>query len=267
MHALSSASIQTQSELIVARHVNTMIDKMNDVYRGDGVLDMLDLLNFIVYDAISELTFGETLKLLETGEKIPWIRIMVGARKFIVFRAIFLDIPIIGRLLETLMAGPMKRRMREHCRLSEDIVNRRLSRGKGGKPDLWGYVMKHSGSPKGLTMGEMYANGAMFPLAGESSGVVMTGTLYYVLTNPAVYVKLTHEIRSAFSTCADISVDAVSRLAYLNAVIQEGMRVYPPGAVGIARFASSGGTEISGKVVPEGVSPFSRLSPCLNSLR
>lgn len=265
VHALNSASIQTQGELVVVRHVNSMIDKMYDVCRGDGVLDMVDLLNFVVYDAMSELTFGETLKLLETGDNIPWMRIMVGARKFIVFRAIFLDIPFIGRLLEALTAGPMKKRMREHCRLSEDFVNRRLARGKGGKPDVWGHVMKHSGSPRGLTKGEMYANGAMFPLAGESSGVVMTGTLYYVLTNPIVYAKLTQEIRSAFSTSVDILVDAVSRLTYLNAVIQEGMRVYPPGAVGISRFASPGGTEISGKVVPEGVRPCLHLSASLNS--
>lgn len=225
VHALSSASVQAHSERIVARHANTIIGKMHNVCRGDGVLDMVDLLNFVVYDAMSELTFGETLKLLETGENIPWMRIMVSARKSIVFRAIFLDIPVIGRLLEALTAGPMKKRMREHCRLSEDIVNRRLARGEGGSPDVWGYVMEHSGSPRGLTRGEMDANGAMFPLAGESSGVVMAGTMYYVLTNPDVYAKLAQEIRSAFSTSADISADAVSRLTYLNAVIQEGMRV------------------------------------------
>ena len=105
-----------------------MIGKMHNVCRGDGVLDMVDLLNFVVYDAMSELTFGETLKLLETGENIPWMRIMVSARKSIVFRAIFLDIPVIGRLLEALAAGPTKRRMRGHCRLSEGIMNRRLAR-------------------------------------------------------------------------------------------------------------------------------------------
>lgn len=267
VHALSSAAIQEQSELIVTRHVDTMIDNMHDVCRDDGGIDMADLLNFVVYDAISELTFGETLKLLETEENIPWMRIMVGARKFVVFRAIFLDIPVIGRLLEALTAGPMKRKMREHCRLSEDIMDRRLARREGGNADVWGYIMEHSGSPGGLTRGEMDANSAMFPLAGESSGVVMAGTLYYVLTNHAVYAKLAHEIRSAFSTSADISADAVSRLTYLNAVIQEGMRVYPPGAVGITRFASPGGTEISGKVVPEGVRPSLHVPTSLDLRR
>lgn len=63
-----------------------------------------------------------------------------------------------------------------------------------------------------------------------------------------------------------MTVDAVSGMAYLNAVINEGMRVYPPGPVGIGRFVPDGGAEISGEHVPAGVGchvvvhPFCQLS-------
>lgn len=165
--AFSSLSVQEHSELIVVGYIVIMIKRIGEVCRRYRTLNLTDMLNFIVYDVMAEVTFGESLKLLETGEHIPWMHIMVTARKFVVFRAVFLGLPVLGPLMEAVTAGPMKRRMKEHCRLSENMVRKRMEQNKFAHTDIWSFVLDEQGSEKGLTMDEMYANGAMMPLAGE----------------------------------------------------------------------------------------------------
>ncbi|MBE3050086.1 cytochrome P450 [Candidatus Bathyarchaeota archaeon] len=208
-HAFASFPVQNQAELVVARHVDTIISKMGKVCRGGGTLDLAEILNLIIYDAMAEVTFGESLQLLETGENVPWKRIMVGARNFVVFRAVFLGLPVLGPLLEVLTAGPM-RRMKEHYRLSEGMVKRRLERKEPGDADVWDFVMEQRGSDKGLSMDEMYANSSMLPLAGESPAVVLSGILYHALKNTSVYAKLNQEIRTTFSDFRGAEISGVS---------------------------------------------------------
>ena len=46
----------------------------------------------------------------------------------------------------------------------------------------------------------------------------------------------------------------ISRLPYLNAVLEESLRVYPPSAHGHSRIIPQGDATICGRVVPEGTS-------------
>lgn len=67
--AFSSSSVQKQAESIVANHVNMMMSKMAEVCQGGGTLDLGDMLNLLIYDVVTDVAFGESLKLLETGEQ------------------------------------------------------------------------------------------------------------------------------------------------------------------------------------------------------
>ena len=115
---------------------------------------------------MGEVTFGESLQLLETGEHVPWKRIMVGARNFVVFRAVFLGLPVLGPLLEVLTAGPM-RRMKEHYRLSKGMVKRRLERKGPGYADVWDFVMEQEGSDKGFLWTKCMPTASCFPSRGS----------------------------------------------------------------------------------------------------
>lgn len=65
--------------------------------------------------------------------------------------------------------------------------------------------------------------------------------------------KLVDEIRTAFETVDDISVETLAKLPYLNACIEEGMRMYPPVPTGLPRITPKGGAPICGQWVPEDV--------------
>lgn len=65
--------------------------------------------------------------------------------------------------------------------------------------------------------------------------------------------QLTSEVRTAFPSASDITLDSSRRLPFMNACIEEGLRIYPPVPAGLPRTTPEGGAEICGEWVPPGV--------------
>lgn len=77
---------------------------------------------------------------------------------------------------------------------------------------------------------------------------------YLLLTNLDAYEKLKKEIRNAFQSQEEIHLVSVGQLPYLQACLEEGLRMYPPVANGLPRVCPPGGAMILGNLVPEHVS-------------
>jgi cytochrome P450 len=79
----------------------------------------------------------------------------------------------------------------------------------------------------------------------------LAAATFYLLRNDVVHQKLKAEIREQFKTYAEITCATAQTLPYLQAVISEGLRIYPPGSQGFPRV--SPGAAIDGIWVPAGV--------------
>lgn len=85
----------------------------------------------------------------------------------------------------------------------------------------------------------------------ETTATLLSGLTYYLLSNPSKLRKLVNEIRSTFASESDISIERLQALPYLNACLEEGLRMYPPVSNGLARITPPGAPiEIDGKEVP-----------------
>lgn len=89
---------------------------------------------------------------------------------------------------------------------------------------------------------------------GETVSTCLAGTTYYLLRNPDCLAKLQREIVDRFTSWEEINGTAARQLPYLQAVINEGLRMYPPGPQGFPRL--SPGMKVGDYWVPEGVSRF-----------
>ena len=87
----------------------------------------------------------------------------------------------------------------------------------------------------------------------ETTATALSGTTYHLLRNPKTLKKLTEEIRSTFDDFDDITLEGLARLKYLQAVLQEGLRMYPPVPIGLPRKTPSEGTMIEGEWIPGNV--------------
>ena len=75
-----------------------------------------------------------------------------------------------------------------------------------------------------------------------------------LLRDQAKMNKLVTEIRTTFMSPDQITLSNVNSLKYQNAVIQEGLRLWPPGPETMRRVTTSNGNAINGEWVPAGVS-------------
>jgi len=67
-------------------------------------------------------------------------------------------------------------------------------------------------------------------LAGsETTASLLSGVVYYLLINPSLLKALVKEIRTTFQTDDEINMASTSGLKYELAVIDEGLRMFPPG--------------------------------------
>ena len=78
--------------------------------------------------------------------------------------------------------------------------------------------------------------------------------MFRLMNNPKYLAKLTEELRGAFVSMDDMTLEALARLPILEATLKEGLRMYPPVPIGLPRIAPSGGMMVGEHFVPEGTS-------------
>lgn len=66
--------------------------------------------------------------------------------------------------------------------------------------------------------------------------------------------RLVSEVRTEFRSTDDITVERLARLPYLNACLEEGLRIYPPVPTSLPRVVPDGGAMVDGHFVPAGTS-------------
>ena len=90
-----------------------------------------------------------------------------------------------------------------------------------------------------------------------TTATFLSGVVYYLGHNRQALSRLQDELRTKFLRLEAIDSKSLMDCVYVNAVVEEGLRIYPPaGAAHLSRIVPKGGCEISGSFIPEGVCSF-----------
>jgi cytochrome P450 len=92
----------------------------------------------------------------------------------------------------------------------------------------------------------------------ETTASFLAGWTNLLMRHRNVYEKLAEEVRSTFSTEAEIRFEILKDLPYMSACINEAMRIFPPVPAGLLRTVPKDGDTIDGYFVPGGVSTICR---------
>lgn len=85
---------------------------------------------------------------------------------------------------------------------------------------------------KELTMNELAAQVFLFQLAGyETSSITLTYMMYELAKNPEIQEQLRIEIEAVDRNSNDLSYEALHEMTYLDSVMKEALRKYPPGSI------------------------------------
>lgn len=156
--------------------------------------------------------------------------------------------------LLSLVPSEIRQRRKDHLNFSREKVLRRLENTKTQRKDFIWYILDQQ-KRGAISQDEVIVNSALFIVAGsETTANLLSGLTARLIRNPGPYKKLCEEIRGAFRTEADIKFEELLKLPYLNACLEEGLRIHPPVPTGLLRTVPKGGATIDGHFVPEGTS-------------
>ncbi|PYI09335.1 benzoate 4-monooxygenase cytochrome P450 [Aspergillus sclerotiicarbonarius CBS 121057] len=249
-HAFSEKALREQ-EGIIQGYVDRLMEQLASRAR-DGPQNMVDWFTFIAYDLIRDLSFGEHFHCLDQGEYDPFVRSIRAISKELTFIQMFAYYGLL-RLRQAFMPRAIAGARAQNMQRVVETVNRRVARDTDRK-DFLHYILAAMETEKGMSGAEMNVNAFSFSIAGsESSATALSALTCFILTHREVYERLVAEIRGAFETCEQIEISSLTRLPYLNAVLQETLRIYPPVAVTLPRVVPANGATIDGQFVPAGV--------------
>lgn len=254
-HAFSEKAMRSQ-ESYVQMYVDQLINGIKKASADGSPQNMLNWFNFTTFDIIGDLAFGEPFGCLRDNAYHVWITsIMKGIQSnpWIQFGMYYKISNLIMRFI--IPKGLVEARLRNY-RISAEKMDRRLANPED-RQDFTSYMTRHN-DEKGLSEQELRTMATTLIIAGsETSATLLTGTTYNVLSKPYVYERLAKEIRDRFKKEEDITFVAVNECKYLLAVLEEGLRAYPPVPALLPRMVPPGGEVICGQWVPEKVSHLS----------
>lgn len=108
---------------------------------------------------------------------------------------------------------------------------------------------------RGYDLDELYGESELLIIAGsDTTSIVMSAMMFYLVRYPEVQEKLTKEILSTFSSPDEIKAgDKLQSCKYLHVFIQEALRMTPPVSAEPSREVLAGGTQVDGHFLPPGV--------------
>ena len=90
----------------------------------------------------------------------------------------------------------------------------------------------------------------------DTTAIALRAIFYYLLKNPASYVKLRKELDTAENTHAfseSVTYAQARALPYFQAVVSEALRMFPSVALSMPRYPPKGGATICGEYFPDTV--------------
>lgn len=257
--AFTQRSIR-EFEPIIVRHVNILISQLKGEASKNTALDIVPWFEYMAFDIVGELSFSKSFHTLTSNE----YHYLVGTlRKAMIFRTQAVIPRLLGLDLfwQFIVSKVSRQKRAAYNKSLNDFTHERLNSGPPPDhkySDLMTYFSLTRADNRGLTVTETENAIVDIMIAGsETVATTLTSIVYHLVRNSDAHDALTNEIREAFKDGDDITIQAVTNMKFLNAVINEAMRLCPSLPMALPRMVNEPGMEVCGYWLPAGVFVFS----------
>ncbi|KAJ2998612.1 hypothetical protein NUW58_g262 [Xylaria curta] len=233
----------TQQEPLIRTYVDLLIKRLREVSETTNCTNLVQWYNFTTFDLIADLAFGESLHGLETGESNVWLE---NISKILIIAPIFGLIgasKVFGKIIMFFFRPLMTKAEKSHLANVDNMARIRLNaRKQPDRGDFMDFFLRSRGQAHQLTNEEVIVNSDLLMVAGsETTATLLSGTTYWMLKTPHALQRATQEVREAFNSDGEMTfLETRSRLPYLLACLEEGLRLFPPVPLALSRSVPGG---------------------------
>jgi cytochrome P450 family 628 len=239
-----------------------LTDRLIDNCEGEdgGVRDISGDIDHFAFDVMGDLGFGEDFGMIEgrNKESLEWAGLLHSYMRML---SIIRPVPWFKELYKWLpIDRERKRNGLRFVRFTAQRFEARYERGQDAGGDIFAYLLQPD--PKTgtkLTKSQVAEESVVVVVGGsDTSSICITFAFYYLLTDSTKYKRLQEEVDSLWDGIGELDGQQLvpSRAPYLNAVINESLRLAEPDPNGNQRATPKDGALINGKYIPE----FTQLS-------
>lgn len=189
---------------------------------------------------------------MESGKSHFWVETIHDGAFLVTLFEVSRRLPLFWPFILLAIPRGFKRKFDLFLKFSKEQVRKRVARqGAITRTDFFANLL----SEKATNVSEdwLIAQANVLVIAGSDTTATALATIVYFLTkHPQQLGRLQDEIRSTFVDAESMTDSKLQSLPYLAAVIEEGLRMFPPTSFGLPRI--SPGTRVDNFFVPAGVS-------------
>ncbi|CAD6584580.1 MAG: hypothetical protein ASARMPREDX12_001698 [Alectoria sarmentosa] len=251
--AAFSTRALAEQEGLVQGVVDVFVRKIGGAGLGEkeGGVNLTEWFEMVAFDVLGEMAFGEGFGCVENEEPHFWIELILKHLLAVTLVDNLRRWPLMATIGRFLLPKATVSVRDKHSNFSRTQVKHRLESQSPRRDFLTNIVgFVKSGE---VSQEEMTAHSSTLIIAGgETTATFLAAVTFYLLDSPKSYRKLQAEVREKYSCMEEITAGSALQLPFLQAVIHEGLRMYPPGSQGFPRI--SPGAMIDGYWVPLGAS-------------
>nr|BAL05078.1 cytochrome P450 [Phanerodontia chrysosporium] len=220
--------------------------------RHGQALDLAEWFSFFTYDFMGDMIFGGWTEMMRDGGDLQglWTRVKAGLHAGMVPE----HVPWVAYYAKKIPS--VVRKVSEMRGMGISRAKMRYQQGSTSK-DLFYYLSNEDGSEKVTPPPEVVtSDGALALVAGsDTTSSVLSNLFYCLLRDPVSYKRLQEEV-DKFYPPGENSLDPrhINNMPFLEAVINEAMRLYPVVPSGSQRSPEigKGGRAVGPYYIPEG---------------